>query len=73
MEYIFSEIPNNEEGRQLITLMRKYLNKEDYRLRARGQYRDHAKLKEGEAFKTVARWSLPITHSKNIRVYIDRK
>jgi hypothetical protein len=68
MRYTFSDIPNTDEGRLLVDLMRKYLNKKDYRLRARGQYRDHSKLEDGERF---SRYNLKLNHSKCIRVYID--
>ena len=68
MRYTFSDIPNTDEGRLLVDLMRKYLNKKDYRLRARGQYRDHSKLKDGERF---SRYNLKLDNSKCIRVYID--
>ena len=36
--YIFSEIPNNKEGKELVRLMKKYLNKDRYKMRTRGQY-----------------------------------
>ena len=50
--YVFSEIPNNEEGQELVRLMRKYLNKDAYNMQVKGQ---------------------PISLSKNLRVYIERK
>lgn len=67
MRYVFSEIPNNEEGQELLRLMKKYLNKKNYKLRARGQY-----LKEGNNWKRYSRGQ-PIEKSKCIRVYIDEK
>ena len=33
MRYVFSEIPATEEGELLIALMKKYLNKKNYKLR----------------------------------------
>ena len=36
--YMFSEIPNNKEGKELVRLMKKYLNKDRYKMRTRGQY-----------------------------------
>ena len=36
--YTFKDIPNSEEGRELIRLMKKYLNKDTYSMRVRGQY-----------------------------------
>lgn len=67
MRYVFSEIPANEEGELLLSLMKKYLNKKNYKLRARGQY-----LKEGNDWRKYTRGQ-PISKSKCIRVYIDRK
>ena len=64
-KYIFSEIPNNEEGHQLVTLMRKYLNKDRYRLRSRGQY-----LKEGNNWREYIHGQ-PISKSRCLRIYID--
>jgi len=66
--YVFSEIPNNEEGRELVRLMRKYLNKDTYNMRVKGQH-----LIDSEK-PNWRRWSngQPISLSKNLRVYIDR-
>ena len=36
--YAFTEIPNNEEGRELVRLMRKYLNRDTYAMRVKVQY-----------------------------------
>lgn len=66
MRYVFSEIPNNEEGRQLVSLMRKYLNRNDYTLRQRGQF-----LQDGEDWRQHTHGQ-SLAKSKCIRVYIDR-
>mgnify|MGYP003675332924 FL=1 len=65
--YIFSEIPNNKEGKELVRLMKKYLNKDRYKMRSRGQY-----LIDSEK----ANWKhyshgQPMDKSKCIRIYID--
>ena len=65
--YIFSEIPNNTEGKELVRLMKKYLNKDRYKMRSRGQY-----LIDSEK----ANWKhyshgQPMDKSKCIRIYID--
>jgi len=68
--YVFSEIPNTEEGQELVRLMRKYLNKDAYNIRVKGQYLvDSEKPNRG-----WRRWQTgqPIRLSKNLRVYIDR-
>ena len=65
--YMFSEIPNNKEGKELVRLMKKYLNKDRYKMRTRGQY-----LIDSEK----ANWRYyshgqPLNKSKCIRIYID--
>jgi len=65
--YMFSEIPNNKEGKELVRLMKKYLNKDRYKMRSRGQY-----LIDSEK----ANWKhyshgQPMDKSKCIRIYID--
>jgi len=64
-KYVFSEIPNNEEGHELVRLMKKYLNKDKYRLRARGQY-----LKKGLNWRHYTHGQ-SIPNSICLRVYID--
>jgi hypothetical protein len=67
--YVFSEIPNDDEGRAFIKLCRKYLHKPSYDLRLKGQYmNDEAK----------ANWrhyeaGQPIDKSTHLRVYINKK
>ncbi len=63
--YVFSEIPNNEEGQTLVNLMRKYLNKDSYRLRVKGQYQ-----KDGLNWRDYPAGQ-PINQSKCLRIYID--
>src|SRR6056300_1253273 len=36
--YVFSEIPNDEEGTAFVKNMKQYLNKESYKIRVKGQY-----------------------------------
>ena len=66
--YQFCEIPNNEDGQQLIKLMKKYLNKHRYKIKVRGQYLD--KVKYPDTY-----WSkgAPIEACTHIRVYIDER
>ena len=65
--YQFSEIPNNEEGRELLRLMRKYLNKDRYKLRARGQH-----LKQGLDWRKH-QFGQGLKDSSHIRVYINER
>ncbi len=64
--YTFSEIPNNAEGQELVRLMRKYLNKDTYTLRVKGQY-----LKDGNDWRRYT-YGQPISKSKCLRIYLTR-
>lgn len=66
-KYMFSDIPNDKTGRAFIKTIRKYVNKNKYAVRVRGQY-----LKEGNNWKKYVHGQ-PIAKSKCLRVYIDRK
>ena len=66
--YQFCEIPNNEDGQQLVKLMKKYLNKHRYKIRVKGQYLDKVKYPDSYWSKGA-----PIDACTHIRVYIDEK
>ena len=70
--YVFSNIPNDDNGRSLVKAMRFYLNKDTYTMRVRGQYLDKSKLERGESWKTYDDGQ-PLSKSKCIRLYIDKK
>ena len=70
--YVFSNIPNTEEGRQTIHKLRKWLNKDTYNMRVRGQYLDKTKLSDGETWKNYNDGQ-PLSKSRCIRVYLDKK
>ena len=70
--YTFYEIPNDCEGQEFMDNLRKYLNKDRYKLRVRGQYLDKSKLSKGESWRDYERGQ-PIDKSTHIRVYIDEK
>ena len=63
--YVFSDIPNTPENLEMIKLLKKYVNKDMYRVRWRGQY-----LVDGEDWKKYTDGQ-PLSKSKCIRVYID--
>jgi len=67
--YVFKEIPNTDEGRLLVTLMKKHLNKQGYSMRVRGQYMND------KARANWRRWEMgqPIPLSTHLRVYIEEK
>jgi len=70
--YVFSNIPNDDNGKSLVKTMRFYLNKDTYNIRVRGQYLDKSKLERGESWKTYDDGQ-PLSKSKCIRLYIDKK
>ena len=69
--YVFSDIPNDCDGQRFTDDLKKYLNKESYKMRVRGQYlKDEVKVTEG--WKKYE-YGQPIEQSKCLRVYIDKK
>ena len=70
--YTFSNIPNDDNGQSLVKAMRFYLNKDTYSMRVRGQYLDKSKLERGESWRTYDDGQ-PLSKSKCIRLYIDKK
>ena len=70
--YVFSNIPNTEEGRQTVHKLRKWLNKDSYNMRVRGQYLDKTKLSDGETWRNYNDGQ-PLSKSRCIRVYLDKK
>tara|TARA_R100001594_G_scaffold22642_2_gene43909 strand:- start:676 stop:1305 length:630 start_codon:yes stop_codon:yes gene_type:complete len=69
--YTLSDIPNDYEGQNLVKQLKKYLNKDRYAIRARGQYLDD-KTKKEEGWQRYT-YGQPLSKSKCIRVYIDEK
>lgn len=66
-QYIFSEIPNDPRGRSIVRLMKRYLNKDRYEMRVKGQF-----LREGENWRHYP-YGQPISKSKCLRIYIKEK
>ena len=67
--YVFSEIPNDSNGRKFVSLLREYLNNVSYKLRVRGQYLND-ETKKNEGWKRYS-YGQPIEKSKCLRVYLD--
>ena len=67
--YVFSEIPNDSDGRKFVSLLREYLNNVSYKLRVRGQYLND-ETKKNEGWKRYS-YGQPIEKSKCLRVYLD--
>ena len=66
---MFSEIPNDSDGRKFVSLLREYLNNVSYKLRVRGQYLND-ETKKNEGWKRYS-YGQPIEKSKCLRVYLD--
>ena len=66
-KYVFTRIPNDEEGQELVRLMKKYLNKSRYKIRVRGQG-----LVKGEDWRKYT-YGQPLDKSTHLRIYIETK
>ena len=66
--YTFTEVPKNEEGREFIKNCKKYLNKESYNIRVRGQHLKKELYGKGRAYHGAN-----MEDSTHMRVYIDAK
>jgi len=68
--YVFCNIPNNDEGREIVKSIKKYLNTDSYTVRVKGQYLDDT-TKHTEGWRKYS-YGQPISKSKCLRVYIDK-
>jgi len=68
---MFSEIPNDTDGKAFVAQLKQYLNKESYKIRVRGQYLND-KTKDTEGWRRYE-MGQPIDKSKCLRVYVDTK
>ena len=66
--YVFSEIPNDTDGQEFVDTMKKYLNKESYKMRVRGQH-----IKEELKGTGATYWGQGLDESSHMRVYVDVK
>jgi hypothetical protein len=66
---MFSEIPNTDDGWEFVDKLKRYLNKESYKIRVRGQYLDD-ETKQTEGWRRYS-FGQPIEKSKCLRVYVD--
>ena len=66
--YQFCEIPNDDEGKAFVKLLRKYLNRERYNTRVKGQYLDKKKYPD-----TYWSHGAPPDACTHLRVYVDEK
>ena len=68
--YMFCDIPNKPIGKIFVRMLKKYLNKDSYKIRVKGQYLDD-ETKKTEGWKKYE-YGQPIGKSKCLRVYIDK-
>ena len=66
--YVFSEIPNDTDGQEFVDTLKKYLNKESYKMRVRGQH-----IKEELKGTGATYWGQGLNESSHMRVYVDVK
>ena len=66
--YTFCEVPQDEEGKEFIKNCKKYLNRESYTIRVRGQHLKKELHGQGRAY-----WGANMEDSSHMRVYIDKK
>tara|TARA_R100001015_G_C4530257_1_gene96885 strand:+ start:153 stop:578 length:426 start_codon:yes stop_codon:yes gene_type:complete len=65
--YVFSDIPNDPDGEYFVEQLRKYLNKDTYEMRVRGQY-----LRDGLNWRQHT-YGQSIENSKCLRIYVEKK
>ena len=66
--YVFCEVPQDEEGKEFIKNCKRYLNRESYTIRVKGQH-----LKKDLYGQGRASWGANMEDSSHMRVYIDKK
>lgn len=64
--YVFSEIPNDTDGQEFVDTMKKYLNRESYKIRVKGQHLKKELYGQGRAYHGAN-----MGDSSHMRVYID--
>ena len=66
--YVFSEIPNDTEGQEFVDTCKKYLNRESYTLRVKGQH-----IKDELKGQGRTAYGQNLSESSCMRIYIDTK
>ena len=66
--YVFSEIPNDTDGQEFVDTMKKYLNKDSYKMRVRGQHIKPELRGTGATY-----FGQNLNESTHMRIYIDKK
>ena len=66
--YVFSEIPNDTEGQEFVDTCKKYLNRESYTLRVKGQH-----IKDELKGQGRTAYGQNLSESSCMRIYVDTK
>jgi len=66
--YTFTEVPQDEEGKEFVKNCKKYLNKDSYKIRVKGQHLKKELYGQGKAYHGAN-----MEDSTHMRVYIDTK
>ena len=66
--YTFSGVPQDDEGKEFVRNCRKYLNKDSYNIRVKGQHLKKELYGQGKAYHGAN-----MEDSTHMRVYIDTK
>ena len=66
--YVFSEIPNDTDGQEFVDTMKKYLNRDSYKMRVRGQHIKPELRGTGATY-----WGQGLNESTHMRIYIEAK
>ena len=66
--YTFTEVPQDEEGKEFVKNCKKYLNKDSYNIRVKGQHLKKELYGQGRAYHGAN-----MEDSTHMRVYIDTK
>jgi len=66
--YMFSEIPNDTDGQEFVDTMKKYLNRDSYKMRVRGQHIKPELRGTGATY-----FGQNLNESTHMRIYIDKK
>ena len=66
--YVFSEIPNDTEGQEFVDTCKKYLNRESYTIRVKGQH-----IKDELKGQGRTAYGQNLSESSCMRIYIDTK
>lgn len=71
-ELVLEKIPNNDDGKQFVALLRQYLNRDGYKMRVRGQNVSEP-YKKKNCGRCHTYHGQSVNKSDNLRIYFDRQ